>query len=334
MFKRILFIIVCLSFINMQAMHRLSRAVNRLKPALRTAQLRGGTETAVRKLQTAWFAKKPQPQPAPEPIHIPQDLEQRDAQDLTPLMQATQDGDAEKVNALLAAGANARASVGGKSAIVLAKDALTKARTNNQQFSMDEFNKRYRVVETFDKYTPRKSRNTQQEQQEDYYRYYNQKKVVQNNPVGLLIAMLILSPITYWLEPEEKPHTIIRASEVDLHKLEKTIKSNHKLIEYREPGGSGATPLITAARWGRNGAIHILLKCNANINAADYRGDTALHIAVFHRHTDVVKTLLEHGADATIKNRNGKIAFDYAMMEGYKGRVKEIIVLLEKAQKQ
>jgi ankyrin repeat protein len=54
-------------------------------------------------------------------------------------------------------------------------------------------------------------------------------------------------------------------------------------------------------------------------------GWTALICAAFHRHSEVVKVLLEKGANPTLKSANGDTAFDIALRRGYK----EVTKLLE-----
>lgn len=49
-----------------------------------------------------------------------------------------------------------------------------------------------------------------------------------------------------------------------------------------------------------------------DVNAQDIDGNTALHLASEGGHDDMVKTLLDNGADKTIENNEGKIAEDIA----------------------
>ena len=61
---------------------------------------------------------------------------------------------------------------------------------------------------------------------------------------------------------------------------------------------SGVTPLMRAARTGQAGIVRALLPRKANVNAAETeRQQTALMWAAAQRHPDVVKVLLENGAD-------------------------------------
>jgi ankyrin repeat protein len=67
---------------------------------------------------------------------------------------------------------------------------------------------------------------------------------------------------------------------------------------------AGVTPLMEAARSGSVAAVHTLISHEANVNAKENdRQQTALMWAVSQKHPDVVKLLLEHGADIHPKTR-------------------------------
>ena len=59
--------------------------------------------------------------------------------------------------------------------------------------------------------------------------------------------------------------------------------------------------LTAASRGGHSEVVKILLQAHADINAFEGGGNTALFWAVFSDHIDVVKLLLQHGADASKK---------------------------------
>lgn len=109
----------------------------------------------------------------------------------------------------------------------------------------------------------------------------------------------------------------------------------------------GASPLMTAARWGnipmvqfllRNGAtpdqprseagrtaLHVacayyggmqickaLIASGADVNAVTQKGETPLMLAATNGKADVVELLLQQGADKQKKDNSGKTALDYA----------------------
>jgi|GEM_PF-546842 len=81
---------------------------------------------------------------------------------------------------------------------------------------------------------------------------------------------------------------------------------------------AGQTPLhYAAARGNKNDGLKCLLEKPVSINAADDLGATPLHLAATRGDQDVVKQLLQHGANATILTKDGKSVGDYAEASGH-----------------
>ncbi|KAB8225768.1 ankyrin repeat-containing domain protein [Aspergillus novoparasiticus] len=72
----------------------------------------------------------------------------------------------------------------------------------------------------------------------------------------------------------------------------------------------------------------MLLENGANIEARDARSQTALFLAVWEAHIDIVKLLLQHGAEANIRNCDGHTPMDIAKSKGQKAIVKLLRELL------
>lgn len=72
--------------------------------------------------------------------------------------------------------------------------------------------------------------------------------------------------------------------------------------------------LLTAAREGDTSELKKLIDSThpPNINCRDMLGNTPLHCAAYRGHKVIAVTLLQHGADTTIKNSNGKTPLDLA----------------------
>jgi ankyrin repeat protein len=94
-------------------------------------------------------------------------------------------------------------------------------------------------------------------------------------------------------------------------------------------GKGGDTPLIVAARVGYLDAAEQLLLRKAKVNLPNRKGETALIAAVQQRRRDVVKLLLEYGADPDrTDNVAGLSARDYAKRDT---RSRDILALIESA---
>ena len=70
--------------------------------------------------------------------------------------------------------------------------------------------------------------------------------------------------------------------------------------------GDGWTALITAAMNNRTDVVRCLLDKGADVDKQHHRwGWTALHVASSENHTDVMRMLLQHGARKEIKDNFG-----------------------------
>ena len=83
--------------------------------------------------------------------------------------------------------------------------------------------------------------------------------------------------------------------------------------------------LILAAGRGHIEIVKLLLENGADVNSRTKDGDTALIVASKAGHTNVVKLLLERGADVNAKNRNGRMALMGATNQGHLNVVKLLL---------
>lgn len=75
------------------------------------------------------------------------------------------------------------------------------------------------------------------------------------------------------------------------------------------------SPLGWAAISGKSNVVKLLLEKGANVNAKGGDGSTALHSAAFLGHVEAVKLLLANGADKTIKKDDGMTALDVTQVD-------------------
>lgn len=69
-----------------------------------------------------------------------------------------------------------------------------------------------------------------------------------------------------------------------------------------------------------------MIEKKANLNLGNVRNRTALSRASYKGHTEIVRMLVNAGADINIKDKYGKTALDYAMERGHK----DIVSILKK----
>ena len=85
-------------------------------------------------------------------------------------------------------------------------------------------------------------------------------------------------------------------------------------VNISEPD-SGATPLMLASIIGHIEMVKLLINQGADLNTKDYvYGWTALMQATFYGHQEVTKHLLKCGSDPTIAAFNGCTALDLATL--------------------
>lgn len=80
--------------------------------------------------------------------------------------------------------------------------------------------------------------------------------------------------------------------------------------------------LYWAACGGDADIVKLLLNKGANPNAKDKDGCTALMFAAEWGHIDIVKLLLDKGAAPNVKNNDGETALDWATRNDYPDIVK------------
>ena len=88
----------------------------------------------------------------------------------------------------------------------------------------------------------------------------------------------------------------------------------------------GETALMTAARTGALDVVRLLLDRGANVNAAEtWRGQTALMWAAAEGHAHLIPTMLSHGADVAARSTKGWTPLLFAVREGRIGVVQTLL---------
>lgn len=87
------------------------------------------------------------------------------------------------------------------------------------------------------------------------------------------------------------------------------------------------TALMYASQWGFIDIVKILIDKGADINIRGLYGNTALTFATQSGFVEIVKILIDNGAELNIKDDGGYTALMYASMDGY---IDIAIILIEK----
>ncbi len=107
------------------------------------------------------------------------------------------------------------------------------------------------------------------------------------------------------------PSPLASAARVgDLAGIRRLVKEGADL---NEPSGvNGWTPLHHAIHKNQIGSVRVLLELGADVNARVPHSVTPLMMAAGYGYDPIVRLLLEHNADPTIKDVHGETAIDYA----------------------
>jgi ankyrin repeat protein len=90
-------------------------------------------------------------------------------------------------------------------------------------------------------------------------------------------------------------------------------------------GDDAQRPLMSAAQSGEGEIVKILLEAGADPNAADDDGETALHVASFYGFAGIVEALLRKGAQADAGTELGKMPLMNAAQSGSVATVKLLL---------
>ena len=166
------------------------------------------------------------------------------------------------------------------------------------------------------------------------YRAIFKKSLSNSILTKAILPAAVLLTIVIYAQKEEPPKEQVQSAmsevvpEVSIHMaaLQGDIKAIHQHIaagsDLNKPEPSaGSTPLITASLFGKIEVVRALVEAGADVNYQNKEGSTALHTAAFFCHPEIVGILLDNGADKNIRNNAGSTPLEsvLAPFEAVKG---------------
>lgn len=118
-------------------------------------------------------------------------------------------------------------------------------------------------------------------------------------------------------EGSSETKTKVEAPKVDIHTA--VVTGNLEALQQHIDAGTdlnkkdpygGSSPLISAALFDKPEMVKTLIEAGADLNFQNKEGSTALITAAFFGRPAIVKILLDNGADKTIKNKYGATAYE------------------------
>ena len=123
-------------------------------------------------------------------------------------------------------------------------------------------------------------------------------------------------------ESNEFPHELYKAAEAgDVEALlamlsREEAKRPDVNWQVRAGRGKGRTPLLIACRRGDDEFALMLLNAGAKPNVGNDGGVRPLHVAAAGGHVKCVAILLEHGADASLNDKQNRTPMNYVRRPG------------------
>jgi peptidoglycan/LPS O-acetylase OafA/YrhL len=140
----------------------------------------------------------------------------------------------------------------------------------------------------------------------------------------LLLGTLTIVPVMFWIgaiaaqsgarRTDDGPPTLWKACVMGDPDRVKSLLEDGVDVNAPDPT-LGLTPLGYAALFGRDEIVRLLLDQGADANRRHQDGGTPLHGAAFLGRVQIVRDLLQAGADPQVRNERGETALDLTEVE-------------------
>lgn len=104
---------------------------------------------------------------------------------------------------------------------------------------------------------------------------------------------------------------------VEVGNIERALEAIHEQADINAQNAEGRTALTRASFKGNDAMVRLLLEHNARIDLQDKTGNTALMHAAYNNNIHIVRLLLEHKASVNIQDRFNSTALMHAACNGY-----------------
>jgi ankyrin repeat protein len=113
-------------------------------------------------------------------------------------------------------------------------------------------------------------------------------------------------------------------SNSSLVNLHGAVRADHREFMKTQGAEQGWTPLHLACHYGQSAIVRLLINSGADVNAIAENaiGNTPIMAAIAGRNAEIIKLLIDIGADPKIKDKNGYDAFAAAKASGNEAIIK------------
>ncbi|XP_025108133.1 ankyrin repeat and death domain-containing protein 1A-like isoform X2 [Pomacea canaliculata] len=125
--------------------------------------------------------------------------------------------------------------------------------------------------------------------------------------------------------PEEEPEASITSlTPEEETEVESEAEDKQPAADVNTPNSEGLYPIHLAVQkeesQDRTVEVDSVIQQGARVNQTiEQTGNTALHLCAVLNHSDTADQLLRHGVDLSLKNKDGKTAYDLAKERGHRG---------------
>jgi uncharacterized protein len=163
-----------------------------------------------------------------------------------------------------------------------------------------------------------------------HHRQFKMNCQIEKRYPGLIVIGIAISLIIYWIiVPSDTQQFVSMIDGGDVAGVSRLLASHPELASKSLDRGTRLKPLDIAAATGNVAICSNLVTAGADINAQDSGGENPLYFSLLgpkNENLDVLKWLLQHGANITLTNVQGRTPLFWAIVAG---STNAVVVLLQ-----